>query len=307
MCIGHFACQNAPCCDFNSHLADQIEIADWQQAMLSELSHMARFYSEKSGLAPADISLDTIFFGGGTPSLMPAELVEAIIDKAIGLFSATPHIEITAEANPTSVETAKIADFAAAGVNRLSVGVQSLDKAGLSFLGREHSPDDALYALDIAQSHLRRVSCDMIYGLPDQTEAQWQSQLEQLLARQLSHVSAYQLTIEAGTVFHSRTRKGEVLVADDDHVASLYHLTEQICAEAGLSAYEISNYAADGAASRRQSPATGGLVTGWQLARAAMASSGHRMADTILSIDVALLAGCQIACPNLMDVSRSLF
>ena len=154
---------------------------------------MARFYSEKSGLAPADISLDTIFFGGGTPSLMPAELVEAIIDKAIGLFSATPHIEITAEANPTSVETAKIADFAAAGVNRLSVGVQSLDKAGLSFLGREHSPDDALYALDIAQSHLRRVSCDMIYGLPDQTEAQWQSQLEQLLARQLSHVSAYQL------------------------------------------------------------------------------------------------------------------
>ena len=211
---------------------------------------MARFYSEKSGLAPADISLDTIFFGGGTPSLMPAELVEAIIDKAIGLFSATPHIEITAEANPTSVETGKIADFAAAGVNRLSVGVQSLDKAGLSFLGREHSPDDALYALDIAQSHLRRVSCDMIYGLPDQTEAQWQSQLEQLLARQLSHVSAYQLTIEAGTVFHSRTRKGEVLVADDDHVASLYHLTEQICAEAGLSAYEISNYAADGAASR---------------------------------------------------------
>jgi len=218
--------------------------------MLSELDYMARLFSEQSGHDPAAISLDTIFFGGGTPSLMPAELVGAIIDRATGLFLASPHIEITAEANPTSVETAKIADFAAAGVNRLSVGVQSLEKSGLGFLGREHSPDDALHALDIAQTHLRRVSCDMIYGLPGQTEQNWQAQLDRLLARQLGHISAYQLTIEAGTVFHSRARKGEVLVADDDHVASLYHLTEQICADAGLSAYEISNYATRGEASR---------------------------------------------------------
>ena len=245
-----FCLSKCPYCDFNSHLVEQIEGEQWQQAMLSELDFMAQFFSEKTSQNTSSVTIDTIFFGGGTPSLMPPQLVESIIDKAFGLFSASQDIEITAEANPSSVETEKIADFALAGVNRLSLGVQSLAQAGLTFLGRQHSPDDALHALDIAQSHLRRVSCDMIYGLPEQTENEWQNQLERLLARKLDHLSAYQLTIEAGTVFHSRTRKGDVLVADDDNVASLYQLTEQICNDWGLSAYEISNYAKQGEASR---------------------------------------------------------
>ena len=245
-----FCLSKCPYCDFNSHIADEIEVSDWQQAMLSELDYMAQFFAEKTSQNPASLPIDTIFFGGGTPSLMPPELIGSIIDKALSLFSQTDAIEITAEANPSSVETAKIADFALAGVNRLSVGVQSLDRAGLTFLGRQHSPEDALHALDIAQSHLSRVSCDMMYGLPEQTAEEWHAQLDLLLGRELAHLSAYQLTIEAGTIFHSRARKGDVLVAEDDHVAMLYQLTEQVCNEAGLSAYEISNYAKNGEASR---------------------------------------------------------
>ena len=158
-------------------------------------------------------------------------------------------IEITAEMNPTSVETEKLSAFADAGINRVSVGIQSLDEAGLKFLGREHDTKEALYALAAAKKFFPSVSADLIYGLPDQTPTKWTEQLHSLLNFELGHMSCYQLTIETGTVFHTKARRGEILTADDDAVAHLYMVTEEVLSEAGLQAYEISNYAKPGQAS----------------------------------------------------------
>lgn len=244
-----FCLAKCPYCDFNSHVAQEVDTQAWKQALLTDLKTQSEHYHSHKNLT-AKAPLDTIFFGGGTPSLMPTEIMEALINSASELFDTGADIEITAEANPTSVETAKIKDFAQAGVNRLSLGIQSLSSEGLKYLGREHSSYEALVALEIGQKHMQNISCDLIYGLPEQTAKNWQSQLEHMLNLGLSHLSAYQLTIEPGTVFHTRARKGEVMTAADDHVADLYEMTEQICSAFGLKAYEVSNYAKYGAESQ---------------------------------------------------------
>lgn len=244
-----FCLAKCPYCDFNSHVAQSIDYAAWQQALLAEMSYMADKAEQMKGCPARQMQVGSLFFGGGTPSLMPASLIEALIDKAASLFSLSADTEITVEANPTSVETEKFKGFAHAGVNRISVGIQSLTQSGLRFLGREHNVEQALTALDTAKSCFSSVSADLIYGLPDQTAADWQKQLEQIARFDLEHLSCYHLTIEPGTIFHTRAKRGEILTASSDHVGDLYLLTEAQNAAAGLAAYEISNYAKPGAAS----------------------------------------------------------
>ena len=237
-----FCVSKCPYCDFNSHIAGELDEAAWLRSMCAELEHMARIAAET--LSTNNLRLETIFFGGGTPSLMPPKIVSALIDKAATLFSFANNIEITAEANPNSAEMKQMESFHSAGINRLSLGIQSLHNEGLAFLGRAHSVDEACNALEQALTLFDRVSADLIYGLPEQTAAEWQQQLTQIIGFGIQHLSAYQLTIEPGTVFHSRTRAGAILTAEPDHVADLYELTEDIAAAAGLPAYEVSNYAA---------------------------------------------------------------
>ena len=237
-----FCVSKCPYCDFNSHIADELDEAAWLRSMCAELEHMARIAAET--LSTDNLRLETIFFGGGTPSLMPPKIVSALIDKAATLFSFANNIEITAEANPNSAEMKQMESFHSAGINRLSLGIQSLHNEGLAFLGRAHSVDEDCNALEQALTLFDRVSADLIYGLPEQTAAEWQQQLTQIISFGIQHLSAYQLTIEPGTIFHSRTRAGAILTAEPDHVADLYELTEDIAAEAGLPAYEVSNYAA---------------------------------------------------------------
>ena len=237
-----FCVSKCPYCDFNSHIAGELDEAAWLHSMCAELEHMARIATET--LSTDNLRLETIFFGGGTPSLMPPKIVSALINKAAKLFSFANNIEITAEANPNSAEMKQMESFHSAGINRLSLGIQSLHDEGLAFLGRAHSVDEACNALEQALKHFDRVSADLIYGLPEQTAAEWQQQLTQIISFGIQHLSAYQLTIEPGTIFHSRTRAGAILTAEPDHVADLYELTDDIAAAAGLPAYEVSNYAA---------------------------------------------------------------
>jgi oxygen-independent coproporphyrinogen-3 oxidase len=234
-----FCKAKCPYCDFNSHVSAQVDHAAFQAGMLAEMRHLATRLDQPSRLR-------SIFFGGGTPSLMPPDLIAAIIAEAEQIFGFAPDIEITAEANPTSVEAAGLAGFKSAGVNRVSLGIQALDPAQLRFLGREHSVTEALAALALAQTIFARVSIDLIYGLPDQTPGSWQATLQQLLGLGLNHLSLYQLTIEAGTVFHTRWRRGDVLTGSDDLVAGLFEMTNATMEEAGLAAYEVSNYARNG-------------------------------------------------------------
>ena len=234
-----FCKAKCPYCDFNSHVSAQVDHAAFQAGMLAEMRHLATRLDKPSRLR-------SIFFGGGTPSLMPTDLIAAIIAEAEQIFGFAPDIEITAEANPTSVEAAGLAGFKSAGVNRVSLGIQALDPAQLRFLGREHSVTEALAALALAQTIFARVSIDLIYGLPDQTPGSWQATLQQLLGLGLDHLSLYQLTIEAGTVFHTRWRRGDVLTGSDDLVAGLFEMTNATMEEAGLAAYEVSNYARNG-------------------------------------------------------------
>ena len=237
-----FCVSKCPYCDFNSHIAGELDEAAWLHSMCAELEHIARIATET--LSTDNLLLETIFFGGGTPSLMPPKIVSALINKAATLFSFANNIEITAEANPNSAEMKQMESFHSAGINRLSLGIQSLHNEGLAFLGRAHSVDEACNALEQALTLFDRVSADLIYGLPEQTAAEWQQQLTQIIGFGIQHLSAYQLTIEPGTIFHSRTRAGAILTAEPDHVADLYELTEDIAAAAGLPAYEVSNYAA---------------------------------------------------------------
>ncbi len=241
-----FCRSKCPYCDFNSHLANDIDTDIWQQAFLDELETRARHIYACFDQPDGSLMLSSIFFGGGTPSLMPERLAAALIEAAGRLFQISSQTEITAEANPTSAETEKLTGFAAAGINRLSLGVQSLDETGLRFLGREHSGDEARRALDRALSLFGRVSADLIYGLPEQRPSQWQSQLEAITTSGAGHLSCYQLTIEPGTQFYARAKHGEVLTSDTDMMADLYLLTEALLAGRGFDAYEISNYARDG-------------------------------------------------------------
>ena len=234
-----FCKAKCPYCDFNSYVSTQINFPAFQAGMLAEMRHLSNRLEQPSRLC-------SIFFGGGTPSLMPPDLIAAIIAEAEQIFGFSTDIEITAEANPTSVEAAGLASFKSAGVNRVSLGIQALDSAQLHFLGREHSVTEALEALALAQANFAKVSIDLIYGLPEQTLGSWQMTLQKLLELGLDHLSLYQLTIEAGTLFHTRWRRGDVLTGSDDLVADLFLMTNTIMEEAGLSAYEVSNYARNG-------------------------------------------------------------
>lgn len=242
-----FCLSKCPYCDFNSHVVTQIDEAAWQIALIAELEHMARLSETSSyGKRP----LHSIFIGGGTPSLMPTPVLHAVIEKAEMIFGFVPDIEITAEANPTSVETEKLKGFYEAGVNRLSLGVQALDDKALHFLGRGHNSQEALKALEKARQLFDRLSIDLIYGRKDQTAKDWHKELSQALSFELDHLSLYQLTIEPGTQFFTRARKGEVLSLDDDEMADLYHITETQTALHHLFNYEVSNYATQKGQSR---------------------------------------------------------
>ena len=242
-----FCLSKCPYCDFNSHVASAVDEDKWQEAMLSELSYMAELSDcSRYGRRP----LTSIFVGGGTPSLMPVRLLGRLITQAESLFGFAPDIEITAEANPTSVETSKLQGFHSAGINRLSLGVQALDDEALAFLGRGHSAQEAITALTTARTIFDRLSVDLIYGRKDQTAAHWRGELSQALSFGLDHLSLYQLTIEQGTQFYTRARAGEILSLNDDDMAGLYAITEELTKAQNMHCYEVSNYAKQGAASR---------------------------------------------------------
>lgn len=237
-----FCVSKCPYCDFNSHVRESVDQELWRAALLKDLAYEA-------GQLPGR-RLTSIFFGGGTPSLMPPETVAAIIEAAEVHWGFSGDIEITLEANPSSVEAARFADLAAAGVNRVSLGLQSLDDRALRFLGRAHDVGEGLGALDTAQKHFARVSFDLIYALPEQSEAAWEAELKRALSFGTGHLSLYQLTIEPGTRFAALFAKGELTPKDADEAAGFFELTRAMTADAGLPAYEISNHARPGEESR---------------------------------------------------------
>lgn len=237
-----FCKSKCPYCDFNSHVRDGVEQARWRDALLKELEHAAR---EAPGRR-----VETIFFGGGTPSLMAPETVAAVIARARTLWDCAPEVEITLEANPASVEAGRFAALAEAGVNRVSLGVQALDADSLKFLGREHSTGEALDALETARRHFVRYSFDLIYARPGQTPDAWAAELERALGLAGEHLSLYQLTIERGTRFFTDHARGAFGLPDEDTAASMFEATQARLAAAGLPAYEISNHARPGAACR---------------------------------------------------------
>ena len=237
-----FCVSKCPYCDFNSHVRASIDQDGWREALLADLAHEARLLPERT--------LTSIFFGGGTPSLMEPATVAAVIDAATAAWAPSSDVEITLEANPNSVEAARFADLAAAGVNRLSLGLQSFDDGALEFLGRAHSAREGFSALEIAQRNFRRVSFDLIYALPGDTEDSWSATLGQALSLGTRHLSLYQLTIEPGTRFASMVGRHDFEPLDGDRAAALYELTDAMTAEAGMPAYEISNHARPGHESR---------------------------------------------------------
>ena len=237
-----FCVSKCPYCDFNSHVRDRIDQNAYRYALLKDMAHEAALTGGRR--------LSSVFFGGGTPSLMPPATVEAILRAAQDHWGFAEDIEITLEANPSSVESARFADLARAGVNRVSLGLQALEDEALRFLGRAHDVREGLAALDAAQRLFERVSFDLIYARPGQGEAAWAAELAHALSFGASHLSLYQLTIEPGTRFESMVRKGEFTPADPDHAATLFELTRAATAAAGIPAYEISNHARQGEESR---------------------------------------------------------
>ncbi len=232
-----FCLSKCPYCDFNSHVRSSIDTEVWEKALLTELQYVHQQTKDKV--------VSSIFFGGGTPSLMAPKTVAAIID-AVSKYWQTAELEITLEANPNSVETQRMQDFKHAGVNRVSLGVQSFDDKSLKFLGRGHNSDEAIKAIETAQSLFERYSFDLIYALPDQNLGAWEQELKQALQYAQSHVSLYQLTIEPGTAFHTRFHRSEFCLPSEDNAAALYEKTTEIMLQAGLYNYEVSNYAKPG-------------------------------------------------------------
>jgi putative oxygen-independent coproporphyrinogen III oxidase len=237
-----FCLAKCPYCDFNSHVRERIPQARFRAALRAELAWEAARLGRRR--------LGSIFFGGGTPSLMEPDTVAALIDDAHRFFEAAPDIEITLEANPTSVEAGRLAAFRAAGVNRASLGVQALDDGILRMLGRQHSAAQAVAALEMARAVFPRVSFDLIYARPGQDEAAWRAELRQALTLTADHLSLYQLTIEPGTAFATRHARGEIVLPDGDLAAALYAATGEEAARFGLLPYEVSNYAVPGGESR---------------------------------------------------------
>ena len=235
-----FCKSKCPYCDFNSHVREEVEVARWKSALLRELHHMAE-------IVGTDYEICSVFFGGGTPSLMPPDIVATLIEAIGALWAVdTTSLEITLEANPTSSEAEKFRGFRDAGVNRVSLGVQSLNQEALSFLGREHSAEEALNAVQMASEIFDRHSFDLITARPEQTLSQWEDELRRALPYTKDHLSLYQLTIEQGTAFQHLYDKGELLMPEDALAADFYQLTADILGEHDIYAYEISNYAKKG-------------------------------------------------------------
>jgi putative oxygen-independent coproporphyrinogen III oxidase len=237
-----FCKSKCPYCDFNSHVRDGVEQERWRDALLAELDH----YAAETGGRP----VSSIFFGGGTPSLMDPRTAAALIERVAERWDLAAGAEITLEANPTSVEAGRFRDFRAAGVNRASLGVQALDPAALRFLGRGHDVGEALAALELARTIFPRFSFDLIYARPQQTIADWRAELDRALALAGDHLSLYQLTIEPGTAFAPAHARGDFTLPDEDLAAALYELTQERLDSAGMPSYEISNHARPGEESR---------------------------------------------------------
>ena len=237
-----FCVTKCPYCDFNSHVRASIDESGWRDALLADLA------AERKVTGPRRVA--SIFFGGGTPSLMDPATTGAVIDAVARLWDLDADAEITLEANPSSVEAARFAGFAAAGVNRVSLGLQALDDAALKQLGRPHDLAMGLAALDIAQANFPRASFDLIYDRPGHTVAAWEAELTRALAFGTEHLSLYQLTIEAGTRFAVEHAAGRLRTPDADTSADLFELTQAMTGAAGLPAYETSNHARPGAESR---------------------------------------------------------
>ncbi|KNY21372.1 radical SAM family heme chaperone HemW [Methylobacterium sp. ARG-1] len=238
-----FCAAKCPYCDFNSHVrhagVDQPRFLD---AFRAEIAHNA-------ARTPCR-TVTSIFLGGGTPSLMAPATVAGLLDAVAGHWAVAPDAEITLEANPSSVEAGRFRGYRAAGVNRVSLGVQALDDASLKRLGRLHNAAEAFAAIGVAQAVFDRTSFDLIYARPDQTPALWRAELSEALTRAAEHLSLYQLTIEPGTPFHGLASAGKLVTPDDETGRVLYDVTQEVCGQAGLPAYEISNHARPGAESR---------------------------------------------------------
>ena len=275
-----FCAKKCPYCDFNSHVRSSVDGEPWEAALLAD---MRAEHKVAGGEA-----LASIFFGGGTPSLMPPALVQSLLAEAERLWGFAHDIEITLEANPSSVEAANFADLARAGINRVSLGVQSLEDETLRWLGRLHGAQEALNALETAQSHFARVSFDLIYALPGQSPAMWESQLARALSFGTTHLSLYQLTIEPGTRFATDVRRGVFEPLDDDAAADLFTLTQEMTRSSGLPAYETSNHATPGQESRhnltywRYEDYTG-IGPGAHGRRAGVATIRHKKPENFLS------------------------
>ncbi len=237
-----FCLSRCPYCDFNAHVRDVIPQQRFRDALRRELAWEA----QRLGPRP----LRSVFFGGGTPSLMEPETVALLLRDARSMFAVSNDVEITLEANPTSIEISRLAALRDAGVNRVSIGIQSLEAEPLAMLGRRHSVAQAIAALEIARGLFPRVSFDLIYARPGQSIAGWRAELRRALELAADHLSLYQLTIEPGTKFEALHRAGEIVLPDEDLAAALYDVTAEEAARFGLLAYEISNYAKPGAESR---------------------------------------------------------
>lgn len=233
-----FCAAKCPYCDFNSHVRGSFDQKEWADAYVKSLEYYAELLPEKQVVS--------IFFGGGTPSLMAPETVQVMIDAVQRLWPAVNDIEITLEANPTSVEIGKFKAFKEVGITRISLGVQALNDKDLAFLGREHSVDEAFRAIGIAGECFERYSFDLIYGRPDQTLQDWEAELMRGLSYARGHMSLYQLTIERNTPFYMQYNRGAFSIPDDVKGAEFYHLTQDIMERAGMPAYEVSNHAQEG-------------------------------------------------------------
>lgn len=233
-----FCLSKCPYCDFNSHVRESIDTKVWETALLRELCFVGGLTKGRK--------LTSVFFGGGTPSLMPPSLVEALLKSLSQYWALAPDLEITLEANPSTVEVSRLQAFKQAGVNRLSMGIQSLRDESLKFLGRKHSVKEALRALEVARNTFDRFSFDLIYARPNQTLKEWDIELSEALELAGDHMSLYQLTIEKGTAFYTVHKRGDWKIPQEDLAADLYLLTEEKMSAAGLPGYEISNYARPG-------------------------------------------------------------
>ena len=238
-----FCASKCPYCDFNSHVVASVDQAAWRDAYLSEL--------RRSAVETEGRVLSSVFFGGGTPSLMQPDLVAAILDEVRRLWPRANDLEVTLEANPNSVDSGRFRGYSAAGVNRISMGIQALNDEDLRRLGRLHNVAEARRAFDIARDCFGRVSFDLIYARQDQDRAHWRRELAEAAAMAVDHLSLYQLTIEDGTAFGARHAAGGLKgLPEDDIAADMYELTQEVLDTAGMPAYEVSNHARDGAESR---------------------------------------------------------